>query len=239
MLGKHPDAYSTQIGNPFGTAALEAARKGRGIDDQGDSRDLSIGQRVIRNQVLTRGAPIAGRALTVMGAAAVGAGISIQRRNVTSKRQFSTMTKRQARYAAKQEKGTHLARKYGRTYTAEYWRTTRHYKPWLRRDVGQQRMDTMNRTQSRNLRRGAVLKGAGTTMIIAGKTLPVLAYGYIAYDLKSRGASRTEARQELERATFGLSTEEAIETTMQVYTAASIGYALAKPALALALEVVI
>lgn len=63
MLGKHPDAYSTQIGNPFGTAALEAARKGRGIDEQGDSRELSIGQRVIRNQVLTRGAPIAGRAL--------------------------------------------------------------------------------------------------------------------------------------------------------------------------------
>lgn len=236
-MGNHPDAYSTQIGNPFGTAALEAARKGLVIEEDEDSRDLSIGQRVIRNQVLTRGAPIAGRALTVVGAAAVGAGISIQRRKVSTKKRFSVLTKRQARYQARKEKGTHLARKYGPTYTAEYWRTTRHYKPWLRRDVGQQQRDAMRNTQQRNVRRGAVLKGAGTVMIVAGKTLPVLAYGYIAHDLYKRGASRTEARQELERATFGLSREEAIETSMQVYTAASIGYALAKPALTLALEV--
>ena len=84
MLEKHPDAYSIQIGDPFGTAVELAAKEGRGIDDQ-DSRDLSIGERVIRNQILTRGAPIAGRALTVVGAAAVGAGISIQRRKVSTK----------------------------------------------------------------------------------------------------------------------------------------------------------
>lgn len=236
MLEKHPDVYSTRIDNPFGTAGDLPANVVETIDES--SRELSIGQRVIRNQVLTRGAPIAGRALTVVGASAVGAGISLQRRKVSTKKRFSVLTKRQARYAARQEKGTTLARKYGPTYTPEYWKRTMHYNPRSLHDVGAQQRAVQNRQyqQRRNIRRGAMLKGAGTTMIVAGKTLPVLAYGYIVYDLKKRGASRAEAREELERATFGLSADEAISTTLELYTTASIAYALAKPVGLQALE---
>ena len=161
------------------------------LEESGD--ELTIGERVIRNQVLTRGAPIAGRAAIAVGAAAVAGGTALKRKPVTlkGKTEFSPnyLTKKQARAEMKRVRGTHMDRKYGPYYDKAYWRRTKHASrlSFFHEHTQEKRFNqALKHRQQANLRRGTVLRGAGATMIVAGKMLPVVAYGYIAWDMKRR-----------------------------------------------------
>ena len=56
--------------------------------------------------------------------------------------------------------------------------------------------------------------------MIGGKALPIIAYGYIGYDLYRQRASPTIARQTLETATFGVTAEQATATARYTIPAA-------------------
>lgn len=227
------NAYSTARRNPpFGRAGNPAVllELEEALDDESDGK--AIGRRVIRNQILTRSAGPAGRAITALGAAAVAGGIALQRKPVTPKKtEFSWNTKAEARYQMRQRKGTHMYYKYGDTYDDAYWRRTTHLKKYAwspQPDTQHKRfLERKNVKQKRNVRRGAVLRGAGAGMMVAGKALPVIVYGYIGYDLYQRNATRQEYIDEFERATFGMTTEERHETGQMMYRDAMMYYAVA------------
>jgi len=180
--------------NPFGVAPL-------GAESNTASDDLTLGQRVIRNQILTRGAPIAGRRLIAAGAIAVAAGSA--RSSNRPKRRFSVITEKTART------------------TGQYRSDTTYYKrssvTRRRKQIGYQERRALGRNAKP---RGSMLKAGGTALIIGGKALPVIVYGYIGYDLYQRGATPNEARREIETATFGTSVPDAIYTAYSAYTIA-------------------
>ena len=200
------------------------------LEESGD--ELTIGERVIRNQVLTRGAPIAGRAAIAVGAAALAGGIALQQRrpSVRGKTQFSNITKKEARRQMKARHGTHMYRKYGEIYTKEYWKRTQHFRPGHRYSmhVDQEALfrRRLKRRQQTNLKRGAFLRGAGSTMIVAGKMLPVLAYGYVIGDMLKRMSAGEDVNVQAETETllFGATLEEHARTGLETYSRASIVY---------------
>jgi hypothetical protein len=186
------------------------------VDGAGAER---VAKRVIRNQVLVRGSPIAGRALVGAGAVAVAAGLR-QRHRKPKKFHLSTEKAYRARYqrgwadkSPRQMKRTHVFRK-------DYF--------------GSKQIDVQKaRVQRRNLKptgRSVVLTGAGKVAIVAGKALPVIAYGYIGMDMIARHSAgeRVDVRSELETATFGMSTTEMLSTAADIYSQVELTYQASK-----------
>lgn len=212
-------------------AGVSGAVVDRMVEESGDQ--LTIGERVIRNQVLTRGAPIAGRAAIAVGASALAGGIALQRKPATlkGKTRFSPiyLTKKQARAQMKLVRGTHMDRKYGPYYGKEYWKTTKHATQWSIWSEHTQEKKFYRRLERRrkvNLKRGAILRGAGGTMIVAGKLLPVLAYGYVIGDMLKRMSAGEDVNVQAETETllFGATLEEHARTGLETYSRASIVY---------------
>ena len=74
--------------------------------------------------------------------------------------------------------------------------------------------------------------------MVVGRALPVLAYGYVGYDLYRRNASKGEVYDTLYETTWGVHPEEHIKQIVNVYTTANLVYAAVKPMFNLGLDVV-
>ena len=181
------------------------------------SDELTTGQRVIRNQILTRSAPIAGRGLIAIGAAAVAIGT---RRSRRKQKRFSVIDKKTARK------------------TGQYRRDTVYYKRKTLTnralDIGQQEK-IVARRNARPPRSSRALKAGGAALMIGGKALPILAYGYIGYDLYRRRAGRQEVEDTIYTTTFGRTPEQTATVNRQVlatgHASLSMGKALSRPIL--------
>jgi len=114
--------------------------------------------------------------------------------------------------------------------TGQYRKDTRYYRrSRYASDIGEQE----KRFAKRKARpRGRALRAGGAALMIGGKALPIIAYGYIGYDLYTQRASPTVARQTLETATFGMTAEQATATAR--YTIPAVFKASATPARILA-----
>lgn len=140
--------------------------------------------RIIRNQIAVRGAKIAGRALTSVGASAMGYSVVVGNRPTVNKTPLP-MTKRKYRQNERLMRGSSRAldpdmKKYSFATKGMSDRGTAHYR----------------RSQSRHARRKAMkvgaLRGSGTLALFGGQVLPVIAYGYVAgqyIDLGTRTTS--------------------------------------------------
>lgn len=182
-------------------------------DTQSD--DLTLGQRVIRNQVLTRGAPIAGRGLIAIGAAAVAIGTARSRQRRTPRVPFTVVPEKEAKRLGNYKKGRYI----------HYRRET----VWNRRP--QIDVQERNAIRRQTKPRGGLLKAGGSALVIGGKALPILAYGYVGYDLYRRQASPTEVKDEIERTTFGMTTGEAVSTIGHFASDVATVYSVAMPLL--------
>lgn len=70
----------------------------------------------------------------------------------------------------------------------------------------------------------------GGSAIVLGRTLPVLAYGYVGYDLvrRSRSGEKIDAKKEAESLVFMRPLSEYGEQAGQLYAAAKIGQLVLK-----------
>ena len=107
------------------------------------------------------------------------------------KRPFTVVPKKEAKRLGRYQKGRYI-----------------HYRPetvWNRLpqiDVQERRAA---RAQSKP--RGKALKAGGSALIIGGKALPVIAYGYVGYDLYRRRATPAEVHETVFETTFGMTPE--------------------------------
>ena len=173
----------------------------------------------------------------------MAAGIALERKpRIVKKTEFRYVTKREAKAAEKASRGTHMRKKYGNYYDKKYWARTQHmsrrrYAPQpatqYKRFVARR-----DRKLNRNVRRGRGLQRAGRLTMGAGALMTPIVYGYIGYDLVSRGASRQEAKEELERTTFGMTSDDMIATAIQGYFVANTYYTATKPILGVLAEIV-
>jgi hypothetical protein len=208
----------------FGTSSTEA------------SDDLTTGQRVIRNQILTRGAPIAGRGLIAFGAGALAAGTarySTQRKI----KPFESTTRSQIRRDYKV--------RYGKNWKSHYNKRISTYKQFddrygikHRTDPHAQKRSYVRKANQGRRTTGRLMQIGGGTTITVGRALPVLAYGYVGYDLYRRNASKKEVADTLYQTTWGHSVDDHAKALVDAYTTASIVYAAAKPIFNLGLDVV-
>lgn len=119
---------------------------------------------IVRNQGLRLGAEIGGKALSHSGTALIGYGVA-QRRHPIRPRRYESVTKKQVRSkGGRVQKGTTYLPGNSRAQSRQLHRT-RYNRPSPR--------------GSNTIRSGVALRGAG-------RALPILAVGYIGYDL-SRG----------------------------------------------------
>lgn len=214
-------AFSTQHKetHPFGRG------QGPELIESGESDELTLGQRVIRNQVITRTAPVAGRAIVSAGALLVASGARSYR---ATKPNFVTITKRAAIRRAKLDAaGRNVS--WRTLYRQRYPVGTVHYRSgYTTRGVTEQRRAALRRHS-----RGAVTRTAvGGTAIVVGRAVPVLAYGYLGYDLVKRtraeGDSKSNQEQAQRELLGGMSFEEARTLGAQVYGATKIGQLVLK-----------
>lgn len=135
--------------------------------------------------------------------------------------------------------------RYGKNWHRYYRARTSKYRQFsdkpgapYRNDASAQERYYRNQRNTGRRTSGRFLQVAGSTTIIVGKALPVLAYGYIGYDLVSRGASRQEAKEELERTSFGMTSDDMIATAITGYYVANTYYTATKPILGIVAEIV-
>lgn len=165
------------------------------------SDELNTGQRVIRNQILTRAAPSAGRALIAIGTTAVAASTASGR--TRRAKRFSVVDRKTAKKTGTLRKDTVNYRR------ASVFRRTP--------EIGVQE----RRVYKRNARAPSstrALKTGGTALIIGGKALPTLAYGYIGYDLYRRRAGPKEIHDTVHQTTFGVTIEEQQSALVDIYS---------------------
>jgi hypothetical protein len=214
-------AFSTQHKetHPFG--------RGRGPEqiESGESDELTLGQRIIRNQVITRTAPVAGRSIVAAGTLLVASGARSYR---ATKPNFVTITKRAAIRRAKLDAaGRNVS--WRTLYRQRYPVGTVHYRSgYTTRGVTEQRRAALRRHS-----RGAVTRTAvGGTAIVVGRAVPVLAYGYLGYDLVKRTRAEGDTKSNQEQAqrdlTGGMTFSETKALAGQAYAAAKIGQLVLK-----------
>lgn len=193
------------------------------VESNGSEDGLSLGQRTIRNQVLTRTAPVAGRAIVSAGTLLVAGGASAYAR---TKPTFVSITKRAAIRRAKLDaRGRGM--KWQTLYRQRYPVGTVHYRSgYTTRGITEQRRRALQRHGRRAVARTAV----GTSAIALGRGLPVLAYGYIGYDIakRSAGGEEVDIKGEIERTTFGITVEQAVSQSTNYYSVGKVGLTLAK-----------
>ena len=189
-----------------------------------DGEGREVAQRIARNQALVRGSPIAGRAFVGAGAAAMAAGL---RQRYRKPRTFHLSTRKE--FKARQRKG------FARASQGKYWtRSMEKTYVFRRTGLGAKQIDVQKaRVRRRNLKpttRSVVMSGAGKIMIVGGKALPTLAYGYIGYDMFSRhrAGQHVDVQAELETATFGMSSGEMLTAAADLYTQAEMTYQVSK-----------
>jgi hypothetical protein len=170
--------------------------------------------RLLRNQGIRHGSALAGQALYTAGGAITARGLHLSRTQTSVKRRKSSVvTKQQAKTAERMGGQKYNPSKYDyrpeRSSSAQRW-LKRRYNP-----------------KPTRVPKGTLHIRAGSTMMVAGRLLPVLAVGYLAYGLLP--ADRQEALTETPIG-YGGSLRERVEAPIdfgvQAYTGAKIGYAL-------------
>ena len=165
---------------------------------------------ILRRQGIRYGSTIAGQALSTAGVATTLSGVRASRESTGKSVRYSTITREQARLS-----------KTGIEPNTRY------------RPSGDA---ASNRYMSRRLRRTAVTQKPGvmrirmgSTMMVAGKVVPVLAVGYLAYELLPE--SRKKDVVETDLGSGGSLKDRAtgfLDLGTDVYTGVTIGYAVGK-----------
>ena len=143
-------------------------------------------RRALRNQAITRAAPVVGRALTTTGLGAITYGSQMQ---TTVKVQYTLQTRTEVKQKVVKRNGT-----YRTVYQDQILREkatgvkTKHMPSHPRAQLRYMATpkDFVNVTEEKSPKKIAKKKlviraGAGT--VVLGRTLPVIAVGYIGYDL--------------------------------------------------------
>jgi general stress protein YciG len=169
---------------PFEARSLTPA------DTNSESRLASIGRR----QLVTRGAPHLGRGLTRIGTGMIAYGSQptqtgysshVMWRDTTGNRQFKPHSHRGIDYTKPADsKWTPLGRKENFAQNHE-----RSHTAWRK-----------GGTSTKTVPRSRIMVGTGSVFVIAGRLVPVLAVGYVAYDiLSSDNIEDTQTYDSLER----------------------------------------
>ena len=160
MLERQADVYFIPIGNPF-----VGPEKGVILESEDEV------PRIIENQIAIRGAKIAGRGLTAVGASALAGSTALARKPVRQGR-FSVVDKKT--YRRRLREGSVKPEHRGQKVT----RYKRNVRVYGQIDVQERRARA--RPERRRRQRVTALRGAGTLATISGALLPTLAYGYVA-----------------------------------------------------------
>lgn len=184
VLEKQVVACFIQTGNPFGTAGTTG-------DIEESNEGLTVGQRLARNQVLVRGAPVVQRSLTAVGTSLVASGIAMARKPVSAK-QFSSVSHSRRR--------ANLQRQYPQDWKKRWAaerKKTRYYRSYSGPNItGSSRFANdpfaqkqfWERKAAAKQKRAGVRRGAvGGALITAGRLAPSAAYAivlssYLSYD---------------------------------------------------------
>lgn len=184
-----------------------------GVDPQLDTAEsdgIKV-PRIVRNQGLRHGSAFAGQALT-------GAGGTIALSGARARSQPYTKVKRYESVRKSQLRAKGLKPERGVSYLPE---SDRRVNRWHER--------RLNRKAKTPRRPGLIRVRMGSTMMVAGRLLPVLAVGYIAYEYLPD--DRKEALTETDVGPGG-SLRDRVEAPIafgfDVYTGAQIGYSLGK-----------
>lgn len=142
--------------------------------------------RIVKNQIALRGAKIAGRGLTAVGATALAGSAALARKPVRQGR-FSVVDKKT--YRQRLREGSVKSRHRGQKVT----RFKRNVRVHGQIDVQERRARA--RPERRRRQRVTALRGAGTIATIGGQLVPMLAVGYVAssyIDLRAKQPFQTE-----------------------------------------------
>ena len=159
---EHLDVYSILIDNPFGVPGQRAP---------GESGSNEAASRMVRNQILIRGAPVVARSLTVAGTAAMARGISMRSEPVKSK-QFLHIDQRSRKDVLKHQHGKDWKSAF-RAEKRQFVHFRRNTKIHGQIDVQERRVKAKG-VAGRNLR-ATTLRGAGGMMLLAGRLVPTIA----------------------------------------------------------------
>lgn len=158
-MGRQADVYFIPIGNPFGKA----------VRPRIESEDEV--PRIVKNQIAIRGAKIAGRGLTALGATALAGSAALARKPIRQGR-FSVVDKKT--YQRRLKEGSVKPEHRGQKVT----RFKRNVRVHGQIDVQERRARA--RPERRRRQRVTALRGAGSLATVSGVLLPTLAYGYVA-----------------------------------------------------------
>lgn len=143
-------------------------------------------KRALRNQAITRSAPVVGRALTTAGLGAVAYGSQMP---TTVKVQYALSTRRQAKKTlVKTDRGytTQYKDQLLRSREAGYEMKYRPTHPKAEQRYMAKPKDFRNvssrKSPGRIVRRRAMMTG-GAGAVALGRTLPIIAVGYVGYSL--------------------------------------------------------
>lgn len=183
---------------------------GAPLDDTTESDELQV-PRIIRNQALRHGSAYAGQALSASGGAIALSGARARSQPYSKVTRYESVRKSQLR-----SKG--LKPQKGVSYLPE---SDRKVNRWHEKRLNQ---------KAKTLRRpGLIRVRMGSTMMVAGRLLPVLAVGYIAYEYLPESR-----KSELTQTDLGPGgslrdrVEGPISLGFDVYKGAQIGYSLGK-----------
>ena len=160
VLERQADVYFIPIGNPF-----VEPEKGIKIESEDEA------PRIVQNQIAIRGAKIAGRGLTSLGATALAGSAALARKPIRQGR-FSVVDKKT--YNRRLKEGSVKPEHRGQKVT----RFKRNVRVYGQIDVQERRARA--RPERRRRQRVTALRGAGTLATVSGALLPMLAYGHIA-----------------------------------------------------------
>ena len=159
-MGRQVDVYFIPIDNPF-----VKPEKGLKIESEDEV------PRIIENQIAIRGAKIAGRGLTAVGATALAGSAALARKPVRQGR-FSVVDKKT--YQRRLKEGSVKPEHRGQKVT----RFKRNVRVHGQIDVQERRARA--RPEQRRRQRVTALRGAGKLAMVSGVLVPTLAYGYVA-----------------------------------------------------------
>lgn len=180
---------------------------GAPLADTTESDELQV-PRIVRNQGLRYGSAYAGQALTAAGGTIALSGARARSQPYSKVTRYESVRKSQLR-----SKG--LKPQKGVSYLPE---SDRKVNRWHEKRLNQ---------KAKTLRRpGAIRIRMGSTMMVAGRLLPVLAVGYIAYEYLPD--SRKEELLHSDTGFGGSLHDKTIGQAMDIYTGIRIGYSVGK-----------
>ena len=180
-----------------------------------ESEDYQV-PNLLRRQGIRLGSTVAGQALSISGGAITARGMALSRttseRNV---RKSSVVTKKQAMTAERAGGAKYQPRKYDyrpeRSSSAQRW-LKRRYNP-----------------KPTRVPRGTLHIRAGSTMMVTGRLVPVLAVGYLAYELLPESSKKGLTESDVGSGGSLMDRKESyFDLGSDVYTGVTIGYAVGK-----------